>query len=91
LDDEAYIKRLEARTRPYIIIEGELYKQGVHSPLLKCLSRTEGQELSCIRTHLSPVPEASQYTSKDLVLLGCANTSAVVRCCLKVWKASSHF
>jgi hypothetical protein len=44
-DDEAYIKRMEARARPYVIIEGELYKQGVCSPLLKCLSRTEGQEL----------------------------------------------
>jgi ribonuclease HI len=44
-NDEAYIKRMEARTRPYIIIEGELYKQGICSPLLKCLSRTEGQEL----------------------------------------------
>jgi hypothetical protein len=30
---------------PYVIIEGELYKQGVCSPSLKCLSRTEGQEL----------------------------------------------
>jgi hypothetical protein len=36
---------MEARTRPYIIIEGELYKHGVCSPLLKCLSRTEGIEL----------------------------------------------
>jgi hypothetical protein len=45
LDDEAYNKRMEARIRPYVIIEGELYKQGVCSPLLKCLSRTEGQEL----------------------------------------------
>jgi hypothetical protein len=45
LDDKAYIKRMEARTRPYIIIEGELYKQGVCSLLLKCLSRTDGQEL----------------------------------------------
>jgi hypothetical protein len=44
-NDEAYNKRMEARTRPYVIIEGELYKQGVCSPLLKCLSRTEGQEL----------------------------------------------
>jgi hypothetical protein len=42
-DDEAYIKRIEARTRPYVIIQGELYKQGVCSPLLKCLSITEGQ------------------------------------------------
>jgi ribonuclease HI len=25
-DDESYIKRMEARTRPYVIIEGELYK-----------------------------------------------------------------
>jgi ribonuclease HI len=44
-DDEAYNKRMEARTRPYEIIEGELYKHGVCSPLLKCLSRTEGIEL----------------------------------------------
>jgi ribonuclease HI len=44
-DDEAYNKRMEARTRPYVIIEGELYKCGVCSPLLKCLSRTEGIEL----------------------------------------------
>jgi hypothetical protein len=44
-DDEAYIKRMEARIRPYVIIERELYKQGVCSPLLKCLSRTEGQKL----------------------------------------------
>jgi hypothetical protein len=36
---------MEARTRPYIIIEGELYKHGVCSPLLNCLSRTEGIEL----------------------------------------------
>jgi hypothetical protein len=36
LDDEAYIKRMEARTRPYIIIEGELYKQGVCSLLVTC-------------------------------------------------------
>jgi hypothetical protein len=40
-DDEVYNKRMEARTRPYVIIEGELYKHGVCSPLLKCLSRTE--------------------------------------------------
>jgi ribonuclease HI len=43
--DEVYNKRMEARTRPYVIIEGELYKHGVCSPLLKCLSRTEGIEL----------------------------------------------
>jgi ribonuclease HI len=45
LDDEVYNKRMEARTRPYVIIEGKLYKYGVCSPLLKCLSRAEGQEL----------------------------------------------
>jgi hypothetical protein len=44
-DDEGYNKRMEARTRPYVIIEGELYKHRVCSALLKCLSRTEGQEL----------------------------------------------
>jgi hypothetical protein len=44
-DDENYNKRMEARTRAYVIIEGELYKYGVCSPLLKCLSRTEGQKL----------------------------------------------
>jgi hypothetical protein len=36
---------MEAWTRPYVKIEGELYKHGVCSPLLKCLSRAEGQEL----------------------------------------------
>jgi hypothetical protein len=36
---------MEARTRPYVIIEGELYKHGVCSPILKCLSRAEGIEL----------------------------------------------
>jgi ribonuclease HI len=43
--DKAYNKRMEARTRPYVMIEGELYKHGVCSPLLKCLSKTEGIEL----------------------------------------------
>jgi ribonuclease HI len=41
-DDEGYNKRMKARTRPYVIIEGELYKHEVCSSLLKCLSRTEG-------------------------------------------------
>jgi hypothetical protein len=36
---------MKAKTRPYVIIKEALYKQGVCSPLLKCLSRTEGQEL----------------------------------------------
>jgi hypothetical protein len=44
-DDKAYNKRMEARTRPYEIIEGELYKHGVCSPVLKCLSRAKGVEL----------------------------------------------
>jgi hypothetical protein len=44
-DDEVYNKRMEARTRPYVIIEWELYKHEVCSPFLKCLSRIEGQEL----------------------------------------------
>jgi ribonuclease HI len=44
-NDEAYNKRMEARTRPYVTIEVELYKHGVCSPLLKCLSRAEGIEL----------------------------------------------
>jgi hypothetical protein len=43
--DEAYNKRIEARARPYVIIEVELYKHGVCSPLLKCSSRAEGIEL----------------------------------------------
>jgi hypothetical protein len=40
-DDEVYNKRMEARTRPYVVVEGELYKHGVCSPLLKCLCRTD--------------------------------------------------
>jgi hypothetical protein len=42
------------------MIEGELYKEGVCSPLLKCISRDEGQELIreihfCIRrSHIGP-------------------------------------
>jgi hypothetical protein len=43
-DGEVYIKRMQARTRPYMII-GELFKQGVCSPLMKCFSGAEGQEL----------------------------------------------
>jgi hypothetical protein len=40
-DDEVYNKRMEARTRPHVIVEGELYKHGVCSPLLKCMSRSK--------------------------------------------------
>jgi hypothetical protein len=45
LDDKVYNKRMEARTRQYVMIEEELYKHGVCCPLLKCLSKTEGIEL----------------------------------------------
>jgi hypothetical protein len=31
-DHEVYNKRMEARTRPYVIIKGDLYKHGVFSP-----------------------------------------------------------
>jgi hypothetical protein len=53
---------MEARTRPYVMIEGELYKHGVCSPLLKCLSRTEGIELmkeihaGLCGSHIGPRP-----------------------------------
>jgi hypothetical protein len=53
---------MEAWTRPYLIIEGELYKQGVCFPLLKCLSRAKGQELmkkihaGLCRTHIGSRP-----------------------------------
>jgi hypothetical protein len=60
VNDEAYIKRMQARTRLYKIIEGELYKEGVCSPLLKCISRNEGQGLikeihsGLCGSHISP-------------------------------------
>jgi hypothetical protein len=59
-DDEVYVKRMQARTRPYKTIEGELYKKGVCSPLLKFISRDEGQELikeihyGICGSHISP-------------------------------------
>ncbi len=31
-DDETYNRRIEARARPYVMIEGELYKHGVCAP-----------------------------------------------------------
>jgi hypothetical protein len=61
-DDEVYNKRMEARRRPYVIIEGELYKHGACSPLLKCLSRTKGIELmkeihaGLCGSHIGPRP-----------------------------------
>lgn len=44
-DDEAYVKRMQAIKRPHKIIKGGLFKEGAYSPLLKCLSRIEDQEL----------------------------------------------
>jgi hypothetical protein len=50
-DDEAYNKRMEARTRPYVIIEGELYNMDyvLHSssvyPKLKCGSHIGSRPL----------------------------------------------
>jgi hypothetical protein len=72
-DDETYIKRIEARTRPYIIIEGELYKQGVCSPLLKCLSRTKGQEImkeihaGLCGTHIRSRPLLEKFSDKYFI------------------------
>jgi hypothetical protein len=73
LDDEAYNKRMEARTRPYVIIEGELYKHGVCSPLLKCLSRTEGIELmkeihaGLCGSHIGSRPLLEKCLDKDFI------------------------
>jgi ribonuclease HI len=73
-DDEVYNKRMEARIRPYVIIEGELYKHGVCSPLLKCLSRTEGIELmkeihagSC-GSHIGSRPLLGRFFGKDSIV-----------------------
>jgi hypothetical protein len=70
--DEAYNKRMEARTRPYVMIEGELYKHGVCSPLLKCLSRTEGIELMEIHaglcgSHIGSRPLLEKKFVKDFI------------------------
>jgi hypothetical protein len=43
-----------------------------------------------MRTQPSPVPDASQYTSKDFVISGCANTGDVVNNIFRVWNASSR-
>jgi hypothetical protein len=69
LDDEAYNKRIEARTIPYVIIEGELYKHGVCSPLLKYLSRIEGIELSAFRPRGVPGP-TSKLSPRVLAQMG---------------------
>jgi hypothetical protein len=72
-DDEAYNKRIEARARPYVIIEGELYKHGVCSPLLKCLSRAEGIELmkeihaGLCGSHIGSRPLLGKVFVKDFI------------------------
>jgi ribonuclease HI len=72
-DDKVYIKKMQSRTRPYIIIEGELFKQGVCSPLLKCLSRAKGQELmkeihaGVCGAHIGSRPLLGKVLSKDFI------------------------
>jgi hypothetical protein len=72
-DDEVYNKRMEARTRPYVIIEGELYKHGVYSPLLKGLFRTEGIELmkeihaGLCGSHIGSRPLLGKVSDKDSI------------------------
>jgi hypothetical protein len=72
-DDETYNKRIEARARPYFIIEGELYKHGVCSPLLKCLSRAEGIELmkeihaGLCGSHIGSRPLLEKFFVKDFI------------------------
>jgi hypothetical protein len=43
-----------------------------------------------MRTQPSLVPDASQYTSKDFVMSGCANTGDVVNNFFRVQNASSR-
>jgi hypothetical protein len=75
-DDEAYNKRMEAGTRPYVIIEGELYKHGVCSPRLKCLSRAAGIELmkeihvGLCGSHIRSRPLLEKCLDKDLLAEG---------------------
>ena len=45
LANEKEEKKLFQRARGYIISEGELYKSGVTSPWIKCISIAEGIEL----------------------------------------------
>jgi hypothetical protein len=85
-DDEAYNKRIEARARPYVIIEVELYKHGVCSPLLKCLSRAEGIEL------MKDIHAAGKSFSSRILLakgsFGCSGISPKVRRLSKMCKRS---
>jgi hypothetical protein len=57
-----------------MIIEGELYKQGICSPLLKCLSRAEGQELmkeihvGLCGAHIGSRPlHGKRFSDKDFI------------------------
>jgi hypothetical protein len=72
-DDEAYNMRIEARAQPYVIIEWELYKRVVCSPLLKCLSRTECIELmkeihaGLCGSHIGSRPLLGKVFAKDFI------------------------
>jgi hypothetical protein len=37
--------RMNSKTKQYTIIAGELYKSGIVTPMLKCISRKQGIEL----------------------------------------------
>jgi hypothetical protein len=83
--DEAYNKRMEARTRPYVMIEGELYKHGVCSLLLKCLSRIEDIELmkeihaGLCGSHIGSRPLLEKISSRILLAegsFGCIRVSS---------------
>jgi hypothetical protein len=62
---------MQARKIPYTIIEGELFKQGVCSPLLKCLSRAKGQELmkeihaGICEAHIGSRHSLERFSDKD--------------------------
>jgi hypothetical protein len=40
-------------------------------------------QLSCIKTQPSPVPDASQYTSNDMLLSGCACYGQMLPQCME--------
>jgi hypothetical protein len=67
---------MKARTRPYKIIEGELYKEGVCSHLLKYVSREEGQELikeihyGLCGLHISPRALLGKKSTRFLLVEG---------------------
>ena len=44
-EDATEVKRLKHRTRNYRIIRGQLYKRGVCTPFLRCISQQDGQAL----------------------------------------------